>query len=116
LSGKIPSRRGTWKPFSLRETYPSASLWWPQGTGQLAVLDWKFILVLNYLATQGESAFVSTAVTKKFCAQIREGKKHHFLAKYSLLVGEDLGDCVTVNETCLRHRVSVEFQSYHFCS
>jgi hypothetical protein len=28
-----------------------------------------------------------------------------------LVVGEDLGGCVKVNETCLRHGASVESQS-----
>jgi hypothetical protein len=60
---------------------------------------------------QGERALVSTVETKQSCAQTKEGKKHHSLAKYSFVVGEDLRVCVKVNEMCLGHRASVESQS-----
>jgi hypothetical protein len=63
------------------------------------------------LATQGDRALVSTVASELFCAQTKEGKKCHGLAKYCLVLGEDFEGCVRVNEACLKHKVRVEPQS-----
>jgi hypothetical protein len=83
LTGIIPSGGGARKSFSQgRCIHPPCC----SGLGVLGNwCSWTGNPFQAWIisATQGKRALVSTAVAKKFCAQTKEGRTCHRLAKYS---------------------------------